>query len=289
MTIDMQHGNVALGDTDLHVVQAGPAHSLNFVFLHGWPESWRTWRSLMEIAAPTHHVVAVDLPGIGASMGGAIPSSKSEIAAMIHALIAALELDEGEVTLVGHDIGGMVVYAYLRQFSGLHSAVIMDVPIPGVDPWDEFIRQPFLWHFALHAVAELPESLVTGRVKEYFAYFYDLLSASPGLPTEASRAEQTAAYESRLALTSGFNWYRSFATDVEDNRSATAGPPTVTPLLYVRGEKERGGALESYVEGLRRSGVTNVQSALIPGAGHFPQEENTQEIWRLLQEFTTGR
>jgi pimeloyl-ACP methyl ester carboxylesterase len=32
-----------------------------------------------------------------------------------------------------------------------------------VAPWDRFVRSPFLWHFALHAVAGLPEQLVAGR------------------------------------------------------------------------------------------------------------------------------
>ena len=78
----------------------------------------------------------------------------------MHDLVAALALDD--VTLAGHDIGGMVTYAYLRQFPDLPRAVIMDVPVPGVDPWDDFVRSPFLWHFALHAVPALPQQLVTG-------------------------------------------------------------------------------------------------------------------------------
>jgi hypothetical protein len=52
--------------------------------------------------------------------------------------------------------------------------VIMDVPIPGVDPWDDFVRAPFLWHFALHAVPRLPERLVTGREPDALAAGFDL-------------------------------------------------------------------------------------------------------------------
>jgi pimeloyl-ACP methyl ester carboxylesterase len=242
----------------------------------------------MEIAAVTSHVVAIDLPGIGKSCGSAVPSSKSEIAGVVHELMAALGLDESEVTLVGHDIGGMVVYAYLRQFSGLRRAVIMDVPLPGVAPWEEFIRQPFLWHFALHAVPDLPETLVEGRQREYFDYFSQLLSAHDDIPTAASRSEQTAAYESPAALRVGFDWYRAFAVDVEHNQAVSLGPTVTTPLLYVRGEEERGGPLDDYVEGLREAGVTNVLGALVKGAGHFPQEEATEETWQLLQQFTAG-
>lgn len=51
---------------------------------------------------------------------------------------------------------------------------------------------------------------------------------------------------------------------------------------------ERGGSLKSYVVGLQKAGVTNVTGAVVPGAGHFPQEEATQATWGLLQHFAEG-
>jgi pimeloyl-ACP methyl ester carboxylesterase len=281
---EVRHGTVAVDDAVVHVAQAGWRHAPTLVLLHGWPESWRTWLDLMRVAAESAHVVAIDLPGVGGSKGRTATGTKIEIAAVVHQVIETLGLED--VTLVGHDIGGMVAYAYLREFhDDLHNAVIMDVPIPGVDPWETFVRQPFLWHFALHAVPELPEHLVTGREREYLGYFYDLLSAHRNLPSAASRAEQIAAYESPDALTAGFDWYRALAADREHNLAVGAGAPVTTPLLYVRGEKERGGPLEPYVDGLRRAGLSNVEGRLIPGSGHFPQEEATQATWQILSRF----
>jgi pimeloyl-ACP methyl ester carboxylesterase len=284
---DIAHKTVAVGDRVIHVAEVGEGHESTFVLLHGWPESWRTWQELMQLAESTSHVIAIDLPGIGRSRGRTSSGAKSEVAAVVHGLVVAMGLEN--VTLVGHDIGGMVAYAYLREFDDLRSVVIMDVPIPGVDPWEDFIRQPFLWHFALHAVPELPEVLVTGREVEYLGYFYNLLSAHVDLPSPESRAEQIAAYESDNALAAGFDWYRAFASDTEHNHEVSAGPPIQTPLLYLRGENERGGALQLYVEGLRQAGVINVRGDLIPGSGHFPQEEATRETWRILNQFATGR
>ena len=63
------------------------------------------------------------------------------------------------------------------------------------------------------------------------------------------------------------------------------GSPVSTPLLYLRGERERGGGLGPYVQGLRDAGMTHVQSALVPGAGHFTQEEAPAETWRLIARF----
>ncbi len=79
----------------------------------------------------------------------------------MHSLIVDLGLQNA--TLVGQDVGGMVVYSYLRNYGDLARAVVMDVAVPGIDPWDEVLRNPSIWHFALHAVPALPERLVQGR------------------------------------------------------------------------------------------------------------------------------
>jgi pimeloyl-ACP methyl ester carboxylesterase len=281
--VELRHSNVPVDDAVIHVVEAGPADAPAVVLLHGWPESWATWRELIPLAAKTHRVVALDLPGIGGSTRGSATGAKSDIARTIHALIGALELRD--TTLVGHDIGGMVAYAFLREFPDLRRAVILDVPIPGVDPWDDFIRSPFLWHFALHAVPGLPEDLVAGRWNEYFGYFYDLLAAVPGVPTHAVRDEQVAAYTSTDSLSAGFDWYRAFDADVEYNRAAASGPAAATPLLYLRGTSERGGSIDAYVDGLRRAGVSNVTPALIEGAGHFPHQEQPVATWTAISRF----
>jgi hypothetical protein len=48
------------------------------------------------------------------------------------------------------------------------------------------------------------------------------------------------------ALTTGFNWYRTFPRDEQDN-IATRGEPVDTPVLYLRGEYESG-ILNTYLE-----------------------------------------
>jgi pimeloyl-ACP methyl ester carboxylesterase len=284
--IDFRHGQVAVADASIHTVTAGPPDAPGLLLLHGWPESWATWREIIPLAAATHRVVAIDLPGVGGSGPGAVPGSKRAIARLVHGLADALGL--ADVTLIGHDIGGMVAYAYLRDFPDLARAVIMDVPIPGVDPWDEFVRAPFLWHFALHAVPALPEQLVSGRQEPYFGYFYDLLSGTPGVPEAQVRREQAAAYAAPGALSAGFGWYRAFDRDVEDNLAAAAGPPVRTPLLYLRGGVERGGPIDTYAAGLRRAGVLDVTSAVISGAGHFPHEEAAAATWRASSGFISS-
>jgi pimeloyl-ACP methyl ester carboxylesterase len=145
-----RHRNVAVGDALLHVVEAGDPGGAPFLFLHGWPESWQSWRQVMAVAARPARPVAVDLPGIGESSGAATDGSKRQLAAVVHELIATLGLRD--VTLVGQDVGGMVAYPYLRTYQDVARVVIMDVVLPGVEPWEEVLRNPYLWHFAMHMI-----------------------------------------------------------------------------------------------------------------------------------------
>jgi pimeloyl-ACP methyl ester carboxylesterase len=286
LVVTYRHHQITIGHSSIHVVTAGHPRARPFLFLHGWPESWRSWRALMDVAGEHARVLAIDLPGIGDSTGAVTDGSKTAIAAVVHQLIA--ELDLHDLTLVGQDAGGMVVYAYLRQYADIARAVIMNVVLPGLDPWDQVIRNPRIWHFAFHAIPALPEHLVQGRQREYFSYFYNLLAAKPEAIDSDARAEYVHAYASDSALTAGFDLYRAFEQDVRDNRATVNLPPVATPLLYIRGENEPGD-IDEYASGLRKAGVLQLQHAHIRGAGHFAHEEAPVETWRVIADFAELR
>ncbi len=284
MSPAFRHSEVAIEGSSLHVVESGDVDGPAFALLHGWPQSWHSWQPVMEIAPPSARLVAIDLPGVGGSTRDATDGSKRQVANLLHRVLATLELRD--VTLVGHDIGGMVTYAYLRQFDDITAAVIMDIVVPGIAPWDAYLRLPNLWHFAMHAIPALPERLVHDRQRDYFDYFYDLLASDPSKITEAARTEYVDAYAAESALTAGFNWFRAFERDAADNREAGS---VTTPLLYLRGEHERGGIpLDAYGEGFRAAGVAEVVTAIVPGSGHFAPEEAPAETWQLIAEFAAG-
>ena len=82
----------------------------------------------MSYAGGQAHAWAIDLPGVGASAGLATDGSKSQLAAIVHDLIGTLGLTD--VTLVGHDIGGMVTYRYLRDYHDIsRSCEIIHNPV----------------------------------------------------------------------------------------------------------------------------------------------------------------
>jgi pimeloyl-ACP methyl ester carboxylesterase len=277
-----RHRQIAVGGSSLHVVELGDPQAPPVLFLHGWPESWQAWRPIMTLAAPHARAIALDMPGIGGSTGDPTDGSTSQLAAVVHQLIASLGLSD--VTIVGHDLGGMIAYAYLRRFPGLARAVIMNTVVPGVPPWDEVLRNPYVWHFAMHSIPNLPEQLVEGRQREYFDYFFDVLSPDPAKITLQARQAHVEAYRTTAALTAGFSWYRELPQDAAANQQAAEGPAVDTPVLYLRGENE-GGRIADYVAGFRSAALTRIDHAVIPGAGHFSPEEAPDDVWRLIADF----
>jgi pimeloyl-ACP methyl ester carboxylesterase len=267
---------------EIHVVEGGAADLPAVLFLHGWPEDWTAFERIMTLLAERAHVVAIDLPGIGGSATPPSANDKLTLARYVRGVIEMLELRD--VTLVGHDVGGMITYAYLRAYPGeLARAVIMNTAIPGVAPWDDVKRNPRIWHFAFHAVPELPETLVAGREAAYFDFFYDAIAARPGAVAVSAREAYIEAYSRSEALHTGFEWYRAFPRDEADNGAAT--PEQVqTPILYLRGEYERGD-VEEYLRGLRAAGVRDIRGTIVAGSGHFPPNERPDDVAALLREF----
>lgn len=277
-----RHEQVKVPSGEFHVVSGGTPGASTLLFLHGWPQDWSAFDSLMTLAAESARVVAIDLPGVGRSHFCNPPSRKHALAAEIRGLVQKLGL-EG-ITVVGHDVGGQIAYSYLRQFSSeITAVVIMDVVIPGIDPWDEVLHNPHIWHFAFHNVPHLPERLVIGKQAEYFDFFFNAIAASSSGVTNKARHRYVEAYREASALKAGFDWYRAFRHDAEDNVSYK-GRALQTPVLLIRGDRESG-KISKYVDGLRKSGVTNVSGVLIPDAGHFSAEEQPEAAWRAIASF----
>jgi pimeloyl-ACP methyl ester carboxylesterase len=271
---------IDLDGSTVAVREAGDVANPAFVLLHGWPQSSRAFESVIDELADDYFVLAPDLPGIGGSRAAATSGAKRALAARVARLI---EVTNARSTiLVGHDIGGMITFAYVREpLADIDGAVIMNTVIPGVDPWAQLIANPHIWHFGFHAVPNLPEMLVAEQQRLYFDFFYDVLAQDPTAITPEARDEYARDYGRPEALKAGFDWYRAFPRDVEHNT-----PPLKVdlPVLYLRGDGEQG-HISTYLAGLRRSGLHRVIGHIIKGSGHFAPEEAPSEVAAVLREF----
>jgi pimeloyl-ACP methyl ester carboxylesterase len=119
---EFRHWQVEADGIPIHVVEAGSSDKPTLLFLHGWPESWTAFESTMTALSQEAHVVAIDLPGIGGSTVPPPSNDKKTLALTFTGLIERMDLPN--VTLIGHDVGGQIVYAYLHAYSSQLSSDI---------------------------------------------------------------------------------------------------------------------------------------------------------------------
>src|SRR3954469_6992240 len=117
------------------------------VLLHGFGQSSQMWRPLMRELAQDHTLVAVDLRGAGQSDAPEEGYTKSAMAGDVHELMRVLGYDK--VSIVGHDMGSMVAYAYAAQFpTEVKRIALLDAPfLPGVGEWTKLWLDRNNWHF----------------------------------------------------------------------------------------------------------------------------------------------
>lgn len=267
-------------DGELFALSAGSPRHPALILLHGWPLSSAIFTPVVDRLGEDFFVLAFDLPGVGQSTATVGSGLKTDIAAAI--LDSAEALDARSTLFAGLDVGGMIAYAAARDHaSRIEGAVIMNTVVPGVDPWDELLADPRAWHFAFHLIPDLPETLVTGRERPYFDFFYDLLSGRKGALTDDVRDELAGAYQEPERLRTGFDWYRAMPDDAEHNAQ---GKDIETPLLYIRGDADKR-PIEPYLDGFRKAGVKNIRSELIEGAGEFLAHETPDALVATLREF----
>jgi len=156
--------------TTLHYVRGGAGPAI--ILLHGFPEDWYAYHRIMPQLAKQFTVVAVDLRGIGGSAETAGGYDAANIAEDVHQLAEHLHLEH--VYVVGHDIGGMVAYAFARRYPETSRGVMMlDAPLPGLGPWDAVKANPITWHINFQQTPGLPEQLLAGREAIYLRHFLD--------------------------------------------------------------------------------------------------------------------
>src|SRR3989454_5521281 len=251
------------------------------VLLHGYAETSDSWAPLAADLVKNYTVVVPDLRGIGRSSRPAGGYDKKTQAADIRAVVTALGYDRASV--VSHDIGIMVAYAYAARYPDkVERLVVMDAPIPGIAPWDDIVRNPALWHFSFHGPDA--ERLVQGRERIYLDRIWNAFSGDPRKPDDATRAFYAAQYAQPGAMRAGFAHFAAFSQDVEDNKIFQRSKLTM-PVLAVGGEKSFG-ATEAAV---MRNAATSVREAVVPGAGHWLMEESPTLTVPLIQDFLKDR
>ena len=274
--ISIEERTADVNGVRLHYLAAGKGDPV--FLLHGYAQSSHMWRPLIAELAKTRLVVAPDLRGFDRSSKPDGGYDKKTMAQDVHALASSLGIKR--LSVVGHDIGLMVAYAYAAQYpSEVDRIVLMDAFLPGVGDWQTVWLLRDLWHF--HFYGEVPLKLVAGRERIYFEHFWNDFAADPkrSVP-EADRQFYAAAYARPGGMRAGFEVFRAFEQDAKDFAQFAKVRLTM-PMLVLSGEKASG----EFLIQQGRLVADNVEGAIVKGSGHWLMEEAPEQVIPKLVGF----
>lgn len=240
------------------------------VLIHGSGGAIDWWDELIPRLTETHRVIAIDLLGYG---GSAKPDSGYSIESQAGLVAQVLSrLDVPSAIAVGHSLGGSVATALAQSSPDLVSGVVLidsspDRETGGLSGSARAALVPLLGQ-ALWRVA--PDFMLRRGVSQAFApgyevddkYVRDLRALTYPAYRDSARAGDDFAEEAALP-----------------DRLAATG----LPLLVIFGEEDQiypaREALSAY------AGIADVETVLIPGAGHSPQVEAPDETAERILYF----
>jgi pimeloyl-ACP methyl ester carboxylesterase len=260
---------------DIYVRWAGNGPVV--LLIHGYAENSDSWAPLAASLVKDHTVIVPDLRGIGRSSKPDGGYDKKTQAKDMRAVVTGLGFDNTAV--VAHDIGNMVAYAYAALYPDKVSRlVVMDAPIPGIEPWNTILLNPSVWHFNFYGPDA--ERLVAGRERIYFDRIWNDFTGDPSKPDDDTRNFFTATYAQPGGMRAGFAQFAAFPTDAADNRMFEQ-VKLAMPVLAVGGEKSFG-PLQAVI---MRHVALNVREAVVPHSGHWLMEESPAYTVSLVRKF----
>src|SRR5262245_19835215 len=160
--VALEHRFVETNGVRLHCAVDGDGPLV--IFLHGFPESWYSWRHQLKALAPRFRVVAPDLRGYNESDkpegidAYALPELVADVEGLIHAF------GERDAVIVGHDWGGGIAWTFAMERPELtRRLVVMNCPHPAImaqhmrDNPRQLARS---WYMFFFQIPWLPETLL---------------------------------------------------------------------------------------------------------------------------------
>jgi pimeloyl-ACP methyl ester carboxylesterase len=288
------------------------------LLLHGFPESWYSWRhQLPALAAAGFRVVAPDQRGYG---GTDAPQAIEDydILHLADDAVGLLDsLGERQAVVVGHDWGAPVAWHcallhperfravaalsvpyvgrsptapldMFRAMAGEHFFYILYFQEPGVAERElEGDVRATMRRFLYAASGDVVEPLDFWR-KPNTAKFLDGLPDPQTLPPWLTEADLDyfAGEFRRSGFRGGLNWYRNL--DRNWQLTADLAHAKVTqPALFIAGERD--GVLAMIPVDAMRPLVPNLtRLVMLPGCGHWTQQERPAEVNAALRRFLEG-
>ncbi len=262
-----------------HLVEAGDRAAETILFLHGNPESWRSWAPQIAHFAPRFHVVAPDIKGYGQSDKNPGDWRWENVAEELLAMLECLGIER--FNLVGHDRGAVLgdylggnhpdrILRYVRMQQILHVLALENSPQrewycdPLTAP-DLFADVPNYLNFRVKPMLKSPVDPDRWQsLAEEFSF--------PGIADAVPRYFQSSSFEKEL-----------------HDRVSRLIPNMSFPVLLLQADSDGGQPQQYYVDP-KNPGVTLFADARlewVENSGHFSTLEQpdglTDHIARFIE------
>lgn len=282
-----QRNFVALENVRLHYVEGGTGDPV--LLIPGWPQSWYTWRHVMQTLIDAgHRVIAVDPRGIGDSDKPRHGYDLATVARDLHQFAENLGLtDAGPLNVAGHDVGVWIGYAWAADWPGdIRRLALYDAALPGVSPTGAGIPTEVInertWHFGFNRLSDLPELLITGRERLYLDWLFKTKMRNPSALSTADLDEYTRLFSAPGAMRAAFDYYRVLfnAGGLERNQQRSQKPLTM-PVMAWGADGGVGNRLYATMLEI----AEDVRGGVIGKCGHFVPEEAPETVADQLRTF----
>nr|WP_294520091.1 alpha/beta hydrolase [uncultured Rhodopila sp.] len=318
---EIKHSLIETNGIGMHIAEKGRGPLV--LLCHGFPESWYSWRHQLDaLAAAGYRAVAPDMRGYGQTER---PEAIDEYTLfhLVGDMVGVLDALGAETAVIaGHDWGAPVAWhaALLRpdRFRAVIGLSVPYRPRGKVRPTSVMPQTEDAVFYQLHfqtpgvADAELAHDVRATIQGVLVRLSGDAPPGTPSFSMVPRSASQRAAGQAplpplpnwltqddldfyteaftRTGFTGGLNWYRNIDRNWE-LLAPFAGARVAVPALFVAGDrdlvmafpgsKELVANLQTFVPQLR-------QTIILPGCGHWTQQERAAEVNAAMLDFLRG-
>lgn len=290
------HRYVAANGARFHVVEASgaPTGSPMVLLLHGFPAFWWSWRQqLPALAAAGYRAVAMDLRGYGGSDKTRDGYDPRTLARDVAGVVRAL--GERQAVVVGSGWGGYVAWTtavlHPREVAAL-GAVSAPHPATMLDLVTRAHRVAALRHVLAMQVPWIPERRLADPGSGFLRGHLEAWSApGSGFPDD----EAVSTYQQAISLWPASHCALEYHRWLVRSRfrgdgraySRAMSTPVAQPVLCVVGGEDP--ALPAgTLDRTRRLVAGAFAERVLPGAGHFCQEESPDDFTEVLLGWLAG-
>lgn len=291
-----EHRYVAANGARFHVAEAegSPPSAPTVLLLHGFPAFWWTWRhQLPALAAAGYRAVAMDLRGYGGSDKTPDGYDPRTLARDVVGVVKAL--GERQAVVVGSGWGGYVGWTaavtHPREVTAL-AAVSAPHPTTMLDLVTRAHRVAVLRHVLAMQVPWFPERRLADPGSGFLrAHLRSWSAAGSGFPDD----EVVSTYQRAISLWPASHcaleyhrWLVRSRVRADGRAYARAmAAPVSQPVLSVVGGDDPALPVGSLVR-TGRQVAGPFEEHVLPGAGHFCQEEAPEVFTEVLLGWLAG-